>query len=195
MPRPGLPAIGRDEVDKIISLCRGKKADSINKEMSILSNRWKLRPHTNSDLYEAALHPIRDQNSVSALFHAVGSGSLEVVKALVERWGFDVDALDATTGQTALMHAVARRRSLDMIELLAEHTDNLNKADLRGYKAVEIAAGNADPKLVNWFLTKGAAIQAKRQPDRTEEEIRTQWQEQAFPILGRAKPRCECSVM
>lgn len=196
MPCPGLPAIGRDEVDKIISLCRGKKADPINKEMSILSRRWKLAPHTDSDLYKAALYPIQDQESVSALFHAVGSGSLEVVKTLVETWGFDVDALDATTGQTAFMHAVARRRSLDIIEFLAGHTANLNKADLRGREAIITAAEAGDRKLVDWFLTKGVELQAERQPHRTKEAIRTQWQEQALPILDAVEAgHCECRVM
>ena len=59
-------------------------------------------------------------------------------------------------GNTPLLNATSRN-NIEIIELLASHTKNINLTNKKGYSALTYALRNK-PKVVNFLLEKGAAV-------------------------------------
>lgn len=97
----------------------------------------------------------------NALINAAGGNHIDLVRMLVEK-GANVNAVDATSGDTALLYAI-NKENLEMVRYLLEHGARVNVVDREGRLIVEYAVVRskpADASLLAAVLEKGGDADA-----------------------------------
>jgi ankyrin repeat protein len=97
----------------------------------------------------------RDAKGQPGLMIAMREHSLKVARALLDRPGIEVNALNQA-GESALMLA-ALKGDVAGVQLLLERGAKVNQA---GWSALHYAAAGPEPKVVQWLIEHGADINA-----------------------------------
>jgi ankyrin repeat protein len=90
------------------------------------------------------------------LMTAARTGKLDAVKALLAR-GVDVNAREASRGQTALMWAVSERHG-EVAQTLIEHGAEVRAGSRSGFTPLMFAARQGDLAVVKMLLAHGANV-------------------------------------
>ena len=112
------------------------------------------------------INTTRDKEGLSALDSAIGTGSVDVVKALVSQ-GADVNARDKD-GKTSL-HRIALKGQADMVKLLISLGANVNAKDNNGKTYLHLASERKgqNPDIVKLLISLGANVNTKDNNGRT----------------------------
>ncbi|MGI4022158.1 MAG: ankyrin repeat domain-containing protein [Janthinobacterium lividum] len=81
---------------------------------------------------------------------------IEIIKYFLDK-GVDINQTDEE-GNTVLMNAASANRDTAVIALLLPHVKNINQANQKGVTALAFAVRSNSPEMVNYLITKGAAI-------------------------------------
>ena len=98
---------------------------------------------------------IRDEKGQVGLFLALRTGSFNAAAALLDHPGIDLNVAN-NAGETPVMMA-ALRGQLEWTRRLVEHGARVQQA---GWTALHYAATGPDPKVVEYLLARGAAVDA-----------------------------------
>uniref|UniRef100_A0A0G4I024 Uncharacterized protein n=1 Tax=Chromera velia CCMP2878 TaxID=1169474 RepID=A0A0G4I024_9ALVE len=111
----------------------------------------------------AAQHPAfldsLNEDDESALFIAAGEGHVECVRELL-RLGASVNLVQKEDRVTALMQAIARECSIEMIEVFLEFGADIRLASAEGYTPLHVAAGLGHLESALLLLQEGADVGA-----------------------------------
>lgn len=122
------------------------------------SSSGKQRP---ADL--GLLASVKDQTDITALHLAVQSGSVDVIRALVEA-GAAVDAGKRTAGGiggvTALHQAVYQLRE-DVVEVLLQLGADVNRSMNGWYRPLHVAAEKSSASIAGRLIRAGAIVDAR----------------------------------
>lgn len=110
-----------------------------------------LTPH----LHDLATH---EKMGLNALAWATMKGHKELMKLLVLRKGFDIDAPDDLCGLPALHHAMTSRIPFSVRQLLVELGANVYTRTRDGREPIHQAAGIGCQETIQLFLGKGVDI-------------------------------------
>ena len=128
------------------------------------SRRWRAPARTSvsgwsSCCWQRAPDPNAAQASgLTPLMTAVRTGSVEVVRALLEA-GADVNAATVETRSTPLMWAVAGQRR-DLAHRLIERGADVHVSTAKGFTLLMMAARSGDIEMARTLLAAGAGVNA-----------------------------------
>jgi ankyrin repeat protein len=95
-------------------------------------------------------------SGMTPLMTAAHTGNVEIAKALIAR-GANVNATTTETGNTALMWAVADRRT-EVVRVLIENKSDVQRSSVKGFTALMYAAGNGDIEMAKLLIAAGADV-------------------------------------
>ncbi len=101
-----------------------------------------------------------DESERTVLHYAVINNDLELAKLLIDAAEFDINAIDAPEGWTALHYAVAHGNN-NAVKLLAENKADLNAKSYADETPLHVAVSKGELNTVKLLLEKGADINAK----------------------------------
>lgn len=97
-----------------------------------------------------------DVNERTALHVAAATGNLAILRPLLNA-GADAK-VENRYGETALHHAVCKRRDFHVIKTLVEAGSDVNSRTMTGRTPLHFAARQGDVKVVKNILSKGADV-------------------------------------
>ena len=99
--------------------------------------------------------PLNSTECEKMLRTAAEFGQLDIVRGLLEDQRLDVDAVDESTGMTALHHA-AGTDQLEIIKILMAHGADSSTSDSQGSTALHHALDGSDVRCLDFLLRQGA---------------------------------------
>ena len=99
--------------------------------------------------------PLNSTECEKMLRTAAEFGQLDIVRGLLEDQRLDVDAVDESTGMTALHHA-AKTDQLEITKILMAHGADSSTSDSQGSNALHHALDGSDVRCLDFLLRQGA---------------------------------------
>lgn len=124
------------------------------------TSSFLLTNHRLCSLLTPRLHDLatHDKMGLNALAWAAMKGHKELIKLLVLKKGFDIDALDNLCGQPALHHAMSSRVPFSVRQLLVDLGANIYIRTSDGREPIHQAANIGCQETMELLLEKGAGI-------------------------------------